>query len=312
MPEFDAATGMVHVPLWITAALAACAAVLCLVAFQRGGGRVSGGLGVIAAVALGVGLIWAVHDRLAVRDRADERRALDARLADLSTRNLSGNPAIACLAANAGAAVEAACEKALFAGPEYVAAAVAYAEARLALLSDAVDFAKRGNDYTQGLAILRRPVEADRFGIYAHALAARPGCSAGGCAAAALVLRDTGRILANLKDGTFEGLVGRYAQNWGQPAAGGPALAGGYPAQPAATSGAVTTADFPSAASIPPISIMNNEPGMPGQNGVDNEAKPAPTPKPAPQARRAPQPRAAETPRRPAETPGFPVPIAPQ
>jgi hypothetical protein len=59
---------------------------------------------------------------------------------------------------------------------------------------------------------------------------------------------------------------------------------------------------------------MNNEPGMPGQNGVDNEAKPAPTPKPAPQARRAaqPRPRAAETPQRAAETPGFPVPIAPQ
>jgi hypothetical protein len=307
MPEFDAATGMTHVPLWITAALAACAAVLCWVAFQRGlAGRSLGGLAVVAAVALVVGLVWAVHDRLAARDRADERRALDTRLADLATRNLSGHAAIACLAADAGPAVEAACEKALFVSPEHVAAAVAYAEARLALLGDAVDFAKRGNDYAQGLAILRRPVEADRFGIYAHILAAQPGCTAQGCGAAALVLRDTSRILANLKDGTFESVVGRYATSWGQP--GGPTLAA-TPAQPAAPT---TNADFPSAASIPPISIMNNEPGMPGQNGVDNEAKPAPIPKPARRVVSPPQPRAAETPRRAAETPGFPVPIGPQ
>jgi hypothetical protein len=73
----------------------------------------------------------------------------------------------------------------------------------------------------------------------------------------------------------------------------------------------MSTAYFPGADAIPPVSIMNNEPGMPGQNGVDATAKPD-TAKPAQQARRPAAKRpAAEPAAAPAGSPGFPVPIAP-
>ena len=48
---------------------------------------------------------------------------------------------------SAGAAVEAACEKSLFASPEAVAAAVAYMDARVSLLSASIGLAERDPSY---------------------------------------------------------------------------------------------------------------------------------------------------------------------
>ena len=91
------------------------------------------------------------------------------------------------------------------------------------------------------------------------------------------LLRDPHRVAANLTDHTFEIYVGRYVGTWMSPRAPAPAVAAApAPAQqPAATASAaadkppaVTPAtssvnvEFPSAASIPPVSIMTNEPGM--------------------------------------------------
>jgi hypothetical protein len=308
MLEFDPATGILTVPWWAAALVAGCVLILCVFAFLRNGvGRTLAGIAGFAVIALGFGLVWNFHDRLMMRDRAEDRRALDARVAELTLRTIAPGSALACLGTSAGDVVEAACEKTLFANPESVAAAVIYADARLTLLGDANDFAARGNDYEQAISTLQRPVEADRFGFYAHALSARPGCSADACDAADLLLQDSSRILANLKDGTFQSHVGRHALTWERP--GGPALAGASstPAAPGVVAGhtaATTSADFPTASSIPPISIMNNEPGMPGQNGMDNEAKPAPKPAPA---RRT----SAKGASRPADPPGAPIPLAP-
>jgi hypothetical protein len=306
MPEFDSATGMLTLPWWIAAAVAACALLLGVVALLRGGlGRAIAGIAgfvVIAAVLAGA---WNLHERSMARERADERRILDARVTDLNLRALAPGSALACLGTSAGEIVEAACERALFATPENVAAAVAYADARMALLNDAAEFAARGNDYDQAVSALRRSVEADRFGLYAHVLAQREGCNADSCDAATMLLMDPARVLANLKDGTFQAYVARHAANWGQPSAG-PALASAPPAASPSGPTVTTSASFPTAASIPPISIMNNEPGMPGQNGMEDsraEAKPEPKPEAKPAARRAATKRAPD--------PGPPVPIAP-
>jgi len=305
MPDIDAVTGMVTMPWWVAAAFAACVALLCIFAVLRNGiGRTLIGFAGFAAIALVLGAGWTLHERLVARDRVDERRALDARFAELTLRATMPASPLACLAARAGDAVDAACEKALFATPEIVAAAVAYADARLILLADAADYAARGNDYEQTLAILRRPVEADRFGVFAHVLSMRQNCNAETCDAADLLLDDSERIVANLKENTFQTYLTRHAANWAQPS--GPALASAPAAAPApAAPTVISTANFPGADAIPPVSIMNNEPGMPGQNGVDAPAKPEAA-KPAQPARRPAAKSSA-----PAGSPGFPVPIAP-
>ncbi|MDT3686922.1 MAG: hypothetical protein RO009_17970 [Pseudorhodoplanes sp.] len=307
MPKIDSVTGILTMPWWIAAVAAACALFFCIFLVMRNGiGRSLAGIAWFGVIALALGLGWNIQERLAAGDRAAERRALDSRLAALTLQAIAPNSALACLSTSAGDAVDAACEKSLFASPEAVAAALAFAEARLDLLTAAADFAARGNDYEHAVATLRRPVEVDRFGFFAQAFAVRDNCTAENCDAAELLLQDPARILANLKDGVFQGHVGRHAVAWGQPA--GPALAAA-PSTPAAPVVA-TTADFPSADSIPPISIMNNEPGMPGQNGVDNKAPKAEPAKPAQQARRPAAKRAPEPPA-PAGQPGFPIPIAP-
>lgn len=307
MPEIDSVTGTLSMPWWLAAGAAACALFFCIFLVMRNGvGRSLAGLAWFGVIALALGLGWNIHERLAAADRAAERRALDTRLADLTLRSMAANSALACLSASAGEAVDAACEKALFASPETVAAAVAYADARLNLLAAAADFSARGNDYEQSMVTLRHPVEADHFGFYAQAFSMRDNCSAEGCDAAEVLLQDPAHVLANLKDGVFQSHVGRHAVAWGQP---GAALAGALPA-PAAPPTVTTSAHFPSAESIPPVSIMNNEPGMPGQNGVDNTAPKAEPAKPAQQARRPAAKRAAEPPA-PVAQPGFPIPIAP-
>jgi len=309
MPEIDSITGIITMPWWSAAVFAACAVLLCILAFLRNGvGRTLIAFAGFGVIVLALGFGWSIHERLAARDRADERRALDARLADLTLRLTSPGSGLACLGSAAGDVVEGACEKTLFATPESVAAAVAYSEARLMLLTDAADFSARGNDYEQALAILRRPVESDRFGFFAHVFSMRENCSAESCDAAELLLQNPERIIANLKEGTFQSHIARHAANWGLSAA--PALAGAT-AAPAPTGPSVTTsANFPTAESIPPVSIMNNEPGMPGQNGMDTPPARPETAKPAAQARR-PAPKRAAEPAPPAGSPGFPVPIAP-
>lgn len=314
MPEIDSVTGILTMPWWIAAVFAACALFFCIFMIMRNGvGSSLAGLAWFGVFALALGLGWTIHERLAAGDRAAERRALDDRLSALTLQAIAPNSALACLSTSAGNAVDAACEKALFASPETVAAALAFADARLNLLTAAADFAARGNDYEPSVATLRRPVEADRFGFFAHAFAIRDNCSAETCDAAELLLQDPARILANLKDGVFQSHVGRHAVAWGQQPDGA-ALAATTSA-PAAPAGPpiTTTASFPSAESIPPVSIMNNEPGMPGQNGVDNTAPKAEPAKPAQQARRpaAKRERAAEPPAAPVAQPGFPIPIAP-
>jgi hypothetical protein len=88
-------------------------------------------------------------------------------------------------------------------------------------------------------------------------------------------VRDPSWIISNLKERTFETHVGRHIADW-KPAAPvtspPPVAAAPAPSaaeQTAAAAAPRTNVNFPSAASIPPVSIMNNEPGATGQNGMD-------------------------------------------
>src|SRR5271163_1871147 len=150
--------------LWVAAGSAALLVCVCALAFDLIRTRIVARIGVIALGAvLGATLAWAFLNGASDRDRSAERRDLEMRAAELDTQSLAPGSPLACLNGVAGDDVEAACEKALFAGPATVATATSYASARLALLTDMVAYTNRGgSDVDSALVPLRRSLEADR------------------------------------------------------------------------------------------------------------------------------------------------------
>src|SRR5262249_45131094 len=72
-----------------------------------------------------------------------------------------------------------------------------------------------GPNALAALASTRRAIELDRFGIAAHVLAVRDGCTAEKCAAFAM-LQDAATLKANFKAHAFDAYVARYATAWGK------------------------------------------------------------------------------------------------
>jgi hypothetical protein len=138
-------------------------------------------------------------------------------------------------------------------------------------------------------------------------LAMRDGCTTERCAAFEMFL-DTGALKANLKVQAFDTYVARYAPAWAKsepPAEKQPPTSATVLPSVASAVGAPATGhpvdsryDFPSAASIPPVSIMNAEPPPPkdqvgtanAQAGADKPAGNHSAPPKRPQAQAAPPP----------------------
>ena len=298
MPGFDPAAGTFALPLWAAAMIAALAVGFVLLALGRAGSEgMTGALSRVALLLTGAAAAWAVLGTSSGGNLATERMALDQRALAMTTRALAPGSALACLDATAGDTVEASCEKALFATPEATAAAVSYVAAELSLLADGSAYASRsGLGYGSTLSTLRRAAEIDRYGIVAHVLAVRDGCTADQCDAFAL-LHDSSQVSDNIVGRKYEFYVLRHASEW-PPSAPSP-VAVNVPPPPYQTPAAGPASPakagpnnlfFPSSASIPPVSIMNAEPGgQPPQAGAatDPAAKtPIPPRKPAQQARR--------------------------
>jgi hypothetical protein len=255
--------------LWIAAGSAAVLVAICAVAFN--GLRTNAArAGVVALGAIvGVAMVWALLGSPVATDHGADRRALEMRAQELTARTLAPGSALACLDAVAGENVDAACEKALFASAATVAAATSYAAARLELLSDMAAYVKHGGrDIDGALLPLRHSLETDAYGFLAHALAVRDGCTSQNCKALD-VLADAGRVRANLSGQTLDRYLDRYLTAWAlQPDGPGPVADAATQSQPTPTyqPGApgprkVVNIDFPTAASIPAVSIMNPEPG---------------------------------------------------
>lgn len=282
-----AASGTYFLLLWAAGAIAVLVVVLGALAFRDEGMR--GTLTVLlrgAAVLVVAALAWAWLDLTLSRERAAERRTLETRAAELAARALAPGSALACLDGVGSEPVEAACTQAVFASPQAVVAAVAYAEARLQLLVDSLEYAKRDREFASELGRLRQRLEADRFGVVAQALVRR-GCNAESCSEFRL-FNDTSRIRANLKEGTFAAHVARYSLHWRADEATSaadaappsrPPMAAVAPEPPNATPNATMPGSrysFPSAASIPPISIMSAEPTGSTSPGSSAVGPPAP------------------------------------
>jgi hypothetical protein len=240
---------------------------------------------------IGAALVaWVIADRFSSPNHDAARRAIEARAADLTARAIESGSALACLDGLAGETVETACEKALFAHPETVAAAVSYTAARLELLSDIADYARlRDADVKTSLIVLRRSLESDRFGFVAHVLAARDGCTREGCETLSL-LRDASRVRANLGTRLLDRYLQHYAAEWAKEPSPPVPVAEAAPPEPAKPKVSLHV-DFPSADSIPRVSIMNPEPTGPVLPGVAAAAAANPNPPPASAAQQPRRPR---------------------
>ena len=273
-------------PLWIAAvSAAALALVVCALAFGRARKGALAACGRVLLVAIGAGLcgvlVGALLQSSVARDRAAERVALEARAAQLSVQTLSPGSPLACLDAVSGEAIETACTKALFASPAGAAAAISYVAAQFALLADMSAYRDRGgSDIGNTLEPLRHALEADPFGILAHVLATRDGCTAEHCAPLRL-LHDAAHVRTNLIAHTLDRYVDQFREAWARapdlPLAELPGSAeptGSLATNAAGKRKVMVNIDFPNAASIPPISIMNPEPNGPAEPRAGGNPEP--------------------------------------
>ncbi|MBV9561905.1 MAG: hypothetical protein JOY90_15865 [Bradyrhizobium sp.] len=244
-------------PMWLTMAAAGFFGIIVLITLLRAEKSVAtGALTVITLLAIGI----AVAATIRGYGPAGRMSAGDTRPASMMN---TAQPALACLDDLAGEAVLMACEKAVFATAESTAAAVTYTAWQITQLTSLGDVTAAEPNMTPELRALRRSVEHDRYGLVAQVLLTRDHCSAIQCAAFR-ALTDYRQIMVNMNEHVYETLVGRYAPAWNAP----PAVATAAAPAPAPVAllaekppGKPTNADFPSAASIPPISIMTAEPG---------------------------------------------------
>jgi hypothetical protein len=308
----DLATETFALPIWAAALIAASFAASVALIFSKpstnGVLAMSARTGVVFMAT--VLIVWILLERTALTQREAKQRELDARQSELAMRAVAPGSPLACLDAIAGDAVESACEHALFASPQATAAAISYTAARLDLLAQSLAFANiRDSNYAPALLELRQGLESDRFGFVAQVLSLRDSCTPTQCDTFAL-LNDASRVQANLKERAFDAYVARYASNWS--AADGHLAMPSPEAQLAATTsnsattssiaptsavstspsaapplrpiGALSHYDFPSASSIPPVSIMTPEPDGPPSSATTASA---PTPQRRPSARAA-------------------------
>jgi hypothetical protein len=245
-------------PMWLTLAAAGFFALILLVTLLRAEKSVANGaLTVITLLAIGIAVAanrgFGAGDGTASRDPAPSPQI-----------NVS-LPALSCIDDLAGESVETACEKALFGSADSTAAAVSYAAGRLNRLMAYGDVTAANRSMTPELEALRRSIERDRYGLIAHVLVAREHCEPSHCTAFRS-LADYNQVAANMVEQTYDGLISRYASSWNAPVATVTAMAApaAPPQPPPGATGKPTTADFPSAASIPPVNIMTPEPMVTG------------------------------------------------
>ncbi|MCK1743917.1 hypothetical protein IVA80_24515 [Bradyrhizobium sp. 139] len=238
-------------PMWMTLAAAGFFGLILMITLLRAEKSVANGaLTVITLLAIAI----AVAATVRVYGPAEQAAPVEARAQAAVIASL---PALSCLDDLAGNAVGIGCEKALFGAPDAAAAAVAYTAARIDRLTALGDAASAEKSLTLDMKVLRKALEHDRYGLVAQVLVARDGCTQFDCPAFRS-LTDQQRIATNMDSHLYDTLVARYAPSWNTPAM--PATAAIAGMQPSMPTGKPTSAEFPSASSTPPVSIMNPEP----------------------------------------------------
>jgi hypothetical protein len=222
----------------------------------------------------------------------------------VAATTIPGLPSLSCVDDIAGDAVAAACEKAVFASADSTAAAVNHMAQMITRLTSFGEAATAQKTMTPELQGLRKAIERDRYGLAAQVLQARDRCAPMQCPMFRS-LTDNHQLITNMDEHAYDALVSRYAAAWNAPPL---AAAGAVAMLPQSLpTGRPTNADFPSAASTPPISIMTAEPGTtPGRAGAPAGAPKAASPPVAAEAKPSPAPK-----RQAAKKPAPPTSIAP-
>jgi hypothetical protein len=297
--------------MWLTLAAAGFFGVIVLITLLRAEKSVANGaLTVITLLAIGVA------GAATIRGFGQGERAESAEGQPVASAS-AALPQLSCIDDLAGDAVLIACEKTLFGSAESAASAVAYAASQITRLTGIGDAVAKNPSFE--LLALRRAVERDRYGLMAYVLMARDHCTPSSCPAFRS-LSDNHQIVANMDERVYENLITRYSPSWNAPplAAAAPGLVAALPGS--VPTGRPTNADFPSAASTPPVNIMTPEPGSaPAPSAARAPAAttaapvPAPRPAAATAAAASPAPSAAKKPPAPKRAPvaAAPVQIAP-
>ncbi|HET6840054.1 MAG TPA: hypothetical protein VFH41_09990 [Bradyrhizobium sp.] len=287
-------------PMWLTLVAAGFFGVIVLVTLLRAEKSVANGaLTVIALLAVGIAVASTIRgfDSGAQNEKAGAQSSQPIGVA---------LPALSCIDDLAGETVLTACEKALFVSAESAAAAVSYAASRIARLTALGDVATANANASPEIQALRRAIERDRYGLMAQALVARDRCTPSECAAFR-ALTDSRQIVANMNNRVYDGLIARYAPSWNTPAPI-PLTTPLAALPPSVPTGRPTNAEFPTANSIPPVSIMNAEPGTSPVPRPPATSAAASTPLPAPRPPSAASPAAKKPPApKPANAPAPPV-----
>jgi hypothetical protein len=241
-----------NLPLYLTLATGGFVGIIVLITLLRSERSVANG--VLALVTLlAIGVAGAVTFRgfgTASAVQSSEVRPVQTAAAPL--------PQLSCIDETAGDAVLTACEKVLFGSAESVAAAVAYAASQITLLTSLGDVATANKGAGSDLLALRRAVERDRYGLMAYVLTVRDRCTPTACRAFRSVTEPR-QIAANMEERVYENLIMRYASSWNTPQAAAGMIAALPPSFP---TGKPTNAEFPTAASTPPVNIMSPEPPL--------------------------------------------------
>jgi hypothetical protein len=257
-------------PMWLTLAAAGFFGIIVLITLLRAEKSVANGaLTVITLLAIGVAVA------ATIRGFGSAGGSASAEPQPVAQAN-AALPALSCIDDLAGDTVLAACEKVLFGSAESSAAAVSYAASQITRLTALGDVATADRNMTPELQALRHAVERDRYGLAAYVLLARDHCTPSECAAFRS-LTDHNQIVANMDERVYAGLISRYAPSWNAPAVvAGPVAA----LQPSMPTGKPTNAEFPTAASTPPVSIMTPEPTTPSRAPASAANASSPSPRP--------------------------------
>lgn len=159
----------------------------------------------------GMGVGTAILREVKTSHVVAEARDLEARATALDSA--AAQAGLGCL--NADEALEASCEVALFERPENVAAARGLVRARFALVEDAFGYAhqRKAPAILERVAVWRRPLERDPYGLVASVMLERRNCTASSCPELAFI-GDLRQITANMNDNRYGTLVAKYQVMW--------------------------------------------------------------------------------------------------
>lgn len=263
-------------PMWLTLAAAGFFGIIVLITLLRAEKSVANGaLTVITLLAIGIA------SAATIRGFGPDGGGAPGKVQSPAQMNVA-LPALSCIDELAGDTVLAACEKALFGSAESAAAAVSYAASQITRLTALGDVITANRSATPEVQALRRAVERDRYGLMAYVLLTRDRCTPADCAVFR-ALTDRHQIVANMDERVYDGIISRHALSWNAPAVPGPVA--GVPAS--MPTGKPTNAEFPTAASTPPVSIMTPEPSqgaLPAAPRASASMANAPLPLPRPAA----------------------------